>query len=141
MWRPPMLLLKPDPRMCILVPPAKLPALGPTLVISTGCEHAGTRNARSITFCRSTPDRRPIPSELHLVITRGKVLVCYQTPTKHWRVFGAAAKDAAQPIRSPVIDQCTYAQPPAPATLPQFFTSPGKVMGRTSLFAALLLRS
>jgi hypothetical protein len=70
MWRPPMLLLKPDPRMCILVPPAKLPALGPTLVISTGCEHAGARNARSTTF-KSTPDPR-LPSALHLVIPRGR---------------------------------------------------------------------
>jgi len=42
-----MLLLKPDPRMCILVPPAKLPRLGPTEVIVTGCEHVRSRSDMS----------------------------------------------------------------------------------------------
>jgi hypothetical protein len=85
-----MLLLKPDPRMCILVPPAKLPALGFTLVISTGCEHAGPRNARSTKLCRSPPARRPSPATLallHLAMSRGQLIVCApnQTPIEQAR--------------------------------------------------------
>jgi hypothetical protein len=35
-----MLLLKPEPRMCMRVPPARLPMLGFTDEISTGCPDA-----------------------------------------------------------------------------------------------------